>query len=132
MIAAAPSAGARETVPIARWGRTASAQFRRSTRVAAADAVRPQAAIFIPRGELRLMGQCLSDRNAPRSRVGHCSDGLLVWHELRARQEAVEMSSDDFLYYDIRMLLGDHVRVEVVLPEIDRTSEVLGQERHQP
>jgi hypothetical protein len=43
---------------IARRVRTASAQFRRSTRVAAADAVRPQAAIFQPSGELRLMGQC--------------------------------------------------------------------------
>jgi hypothetical protein len=44
-------------------GTNRSAQFRRPTRVAAADAVRPQAAIFIPRGELRLMGQCLSNRN---------------------------------------------------------------------
>ena len=47
-------------------------------------------------------------------------------HELRRRDEAVEMPPDDLLDDDVRVFLLDQVRVEIVLPHVDGAAEVLG------
>ena len=55
----------------------------------------------------------------------------LSQEQLRRRDEVVEVTPDDFLDDDVRVFLRHDVGIEVVLPEIDRAAEVLGQERHQ-
>src|SRR5437667_5026609 len=52
--------------------------------------------------------------------------------EFRRRNESVQMPTDDFLDHDVGTLFGDEIGVEVVLPDVHRAAEMLGQERHEP
>lgn len=53
-------------------------------------------------------------------------------HELRRRDEAVKMPSDDLLNHHVGVLPRDRVGVEIVLPEVDRAAEMFREKRHEP
>src|SRR5439155_10101621 len=65
----------------------------------------------------------------PRRRTRRPS---IVRNQLGRRNEVVQVPADDLLDHDVGMFFLRDIGVEVVLPEIDRTAEVLGQKRHEP
>src|SRR5260370_38957664 len=76
--------------------------------------------------------------NSSASRIPPSGDAaadgprLLAWNELRRRDEVVEMPPDDLLDDHVGMFLENGIRVEIVLPQIDRAAEVLGREWREP
>ena len=68
----------------------------------------------------------------PKLRIGGPATAQAAWIDRFIKHCVATGVPVDFLDDDIRMLPGNHVRIEVVLPEVNRPPEVLGQERHQP